>query len=87
MDYLPSAGREVKWLQLVLALAQQVPLWYFGPIQQPHALSWPLRSTDTGDLFHMLQIKLSSDPERLPISSTDILQLQTQNPNAQGGCP
>lgn len=87
MDYLPSTGREVKWLQLVLALAQQVPLRYFGPIQQPYALSWPLRSTDTGELFHVLQIKLSPDPERLPISSTDILQLQTQKPNARGGCP
>ena len=87
MDYLPSVGREVKWLQLVLALAQQVPLKYFGPIQQPRALSGPLRSTGTGDLFHVLQIKLSSDPERLPVSSTDILQLQTHTPNAQGGCP
>lgn len=86
MDYLPSTDRQVKWLQLVLALAQQVPLRYFGPIQLPSALSWPLRRTDTADLFHALQIKLSSDPEGLPIFFTDTLQLQTQKPHAQGGC-
>lgn len=37
----------------------------------PSALSWPFGSADTADLSHALQTKLSSQPERLLIFSTD----------------
>lgn len=87
MDVPPQHRQQVKWLQLVLALAQQVPLGSFGPIRQPSALSWPLGSTDTADLFHALQSKPSSDPQGPPVFPTDTLQLQARNTNAQGGCP
>lgn len=43
-----------------------------------HLLSRPLSSTDTADLFHVLQIKPSSKPEGPPVFSTGTLQLQTQ---------
>lgn len=41
------------------------PSGTFGTIQQPSALSLPFRSTDTADFFHVLQPKLSSEPEGL----------------------